>query len=195
MDIGLFGGSFNPPHIAHLIVAEVVRDQFDLSEVWWIPNATPPHKPDEELVSAEHRLAMTREIAESNPGFRVCEVEVQREGVSYTVETLRVLQDQYPDTDFALLLGSDSLDYFDAWHCPDEIAERVPLIVYKRPGAIESVAEPRFANRVRYASAPIIEVSGTEIRARRRAGRSIRYLVPEAVRTYIEAHDLYREGE
>jgi nicotinate-nucleotide adenylyltransferase len=195
MDIGLFGGSFNPPHVAHLIVAEVVRDQFDLSEVWWIPNATPPHKPDDELVAVEHRLEMTRCVVASNPHFRVCDLEVQREGVSYTVETVRVLQDQHPDTDFALIIGSDSLDHFGEWHRPDEIAERVPLIVYKRPGAIEAVAEPRFANHVRYVAAPVVEVSGTEIRARCRAGRTIRYLVPDAVRTYIEAHDLYQDPE
>ncbi len=195
MDIGLFGGSFNPPHVAHLIVAEVVRDQFDLAEVWWIPNATPPHKPEDELVAVEHRLAMTRRVVESNPAFRVCDLEVQREGVSYTVETVRVLQDQHPDTDFALIIGSDSLDHFAEWHRPDEIDERVPLIVYKRPGAIESVAEPRFANHVRYVAAPVMEVSGTEVRARRRAGRSIRYLVPEAVRTYIETYDLYQGSE
>ena len=191
MDIGLFGGSFNPPHIAHLVVAEVVCDQFDLSEVWWIPNATPPHKPDDELVAVKHRLAMTERAVEGNPAFRVCNVEVEREGVSYTVETLRVLQEQHPDPDFALILGSDSLDHFANWHRPDEIAERVPLIVYKRPGAIESVAEPRFANHVRYAAAPVMEISGTEVRARRRAGRSIRYLVLEGVRSYIETHDLY----
>jgi nicotinate-nucleotide adenylyltransferase len=195
MDIGLFGGSFNPPHVAHLIVAEVVRDQFDLSEVWWIPNATPPHKPDEKLVAVEHRLEMTRRIVKSDSHFRICDLEVQREGVSYTVETLRVLQDQHPDTNFALIIGSDSLDHFAGWHRSDEIAERVPLIVYKRPGAIEAVAAPRFANRVRYVAAPVMEVSGTEIRARRRAGRSIRYLVPDAVRTYIETHDLYRDDE
>ncbi len=194
MDIGLFGGSFNPPHVAHLIVAEVVRDQFDLTEVWWIPNATPPHKPNDELVAVKHRLEMTRRIVESNPHFRICDLEVQREGVSYTVETLRVLQEQHPDTDFALIIGSDSLDHFAEWHRPDEIAERVPLIVYKRPGAIEAVADPRFANHVRYVAAPVMEVSGTEVRARRRAGRSIRYLVPEVVRTYIETHELYRNG-
>lgn len=193
MDIGLFGGSFNPPHIAHLIVAEVVRDQFDLEEVWWIPTATPPHKSNEELVSVEHRLAMTRRVVEPNAAFQICELEVQREGVSYTVDTLRVLHEAHPETDFALLLGSDSLNYFAEWHRPDEIVERVPLIVYKRPGTIEAVAEPRFANHVRYASAPMMEISGTEIRARRRAGRSIRYLVPEPVHAYIESYDLYRE--
>ena len=192
MNVGPFGGSFNPPHVAHLIVAEVVRDQFGLDEVWWIPNATPPHKPNDELVAVQHRLTMTERTVEGNPASRVCGVEVERDGVSYTVETLRVLQDQHPDTDFALILGSDSLDHFADWHRPDEIAERVPFIVYKRPGAIESVADPRFVNDVRYAAAPVMEISGTEVRARRRAGRSIRYLVPEAVRAYIDTHDLYR---
>ena len=192
MNVGLFGGSFNPPHVAHLIVAEVVRDQFGLDKVWWIPNATPPHKPNDELVAVQHRLTMTERTVEGNPAFRVCGVEVERDGVSYTVETLRVLQDQHPDTDFALILGSDSLDHFADWHRPDEIAERVPLIVYKRPGAIESVANPRFANNVQYAAAPVMEISGTEVRARRRADRSIRYLVPEAVRSYIHTHSLYR---
>ena len=193
MDIGLFGGSFNPPHVAHLVVAEVVRDQFDLESIWWIPNATPPHKPNGELAAVEHRLAMTRAAIDDNPAFQLCDIEVERAGVSYTVDTVRALQEQHPDTDFGLIIGSDSLDQFAEWHCPDEIAERVPLVVYKRPGVLEAVAEPRFANRVQYAAAPVMEVSGTEIRSRRRAGRSIRYLVPDAVRQYIEAHDLYRE--
>lgn len=195
MDVGLFGGSFNPPHVAHLIVAEIVRDQFDLDEVWWIPNATPPHKSNEKLAEVNHRLEMTRRVVEPNPTFRLCDLEVEREGVSYTVETLRVLQENYAETRFALIIGSDSLDHFAEWHRPDEIAERVPLIVYKRPGAIEAVAESRFANHVRYVAAPIMEVSGTEVRARCRAGRSIRYLVPDEVRTYIETHGLYTEGE
>lgn len=192
MEIGLFGGSFNPPHVAHLIVAEIARDQFGFDEVWWIPNATPPHKSDDELAGVEHRLAMTRHAVADNPMFRVCEIEIEREGVSYTVETLRALQDEHPDTNFGLLIGSDSLDHFGDWHKPDEIAERVPLVVYKRPGVIEEVAEPRFANRVRFVSAPVMEVSGTEIRSRRRAGRSIRYLVPESVRSYIREHNLYQ---
>jgi len=195
MDIGLFGGSFNPPHVAHLVVAEIARDQLGFDEVWWIPNATPPHKSHDELAAVEHRLAMTRRAIAGNPSFRVSEIEVGREGVSYTVDTLRVLQDEHPDTDFGLLLGSDSLDHFGEWHRPDEIMERVPLVVYKRPGIIEDVPEPRFANRVRFVSAPVMEVSGTEIRSRRRAGRSIRYLVPETVRSYIREHNLYRGTE
>jgi nicotinate-nucleotide adenylyltransferase len=192
MDIGLFGGSFNPPHVAHLIVAEVARDQFGVDQVWWIPNAMPPHKSNEELASVDHRVAMTRRAIADNPGFRLCDIEVERSGVSYTVDTVRALQETHPDTDFGLIIGSDSLDHFAEWHRPDEIAERVPLVVYKRPGVIDTVPEPRFASHVRFVAAPVMEVSGTEIRSRCRAGRSIRYLVPEPVRTYIDEHELYQ---
>ena len=189
--IGLFGGSFNPPHMAHLIVAETVRDQFGLEEIWWIPSHRPPHKSDEELATASHRLAMTEAATADNPAFRVLDIEVQRDGVSYTVETLRALQDAHPRTAFWLIVGSDSLRGFASWHCPDEIVERVPLIVYKRPGAISSIGNPKFANHVRFADAPLLEVSGTEVRARCKKSRSIRYLVPQSVRRYIETHSLY----
>lgn len=191
MDIGLFGGSFNPPHVAHLIVAETVRDQFGLDQIWWIPSHRPPHKEDGELVAAHHRLAMTRRATEQNPAFEVSDIEIQREGVSYTVHTLRALQEEHPDTSFWLIIGSDSLRDFGAWHRPDEIVDRVPLIVYKRPGAISSIADPQYTNHVRFADAPLLEVSGTEVRARCRKGRSIRYLVPEPVRQYINEHALY----
>jgi len=192
MDIGLFGGSFNPPHVAHQIVAEVVRDQFDLDAIWWIPNDTPPHKGPANLAAAACRLRMTELTVQDHPCFRVEDLEIQRAGVSYTVDTVQALQERHPETDFALIIGSDSLDQFASWHKPDEIVRRVPLIVYKRPGGLDDVAEPRFANHVKYASAPMMEVSGTEIRARCRRGRSIRYLVPDAVRSYIESNDLYR---
>lgn len=196
MKIGLFGGSFNPPHTAHLIVAEAVHDQFGLDAVWWVPSYMPPHKDTDELASAAHRLEMTRRATASNPSFEVLDVEIERDGVSYTVETLRILQDRHPDYDFCLIIGSDSLRHFGSWHRPDEIVERAPLIVYKRPGAISSIVDPEYGNQVRFADAPLLEVSGTEVRARRRSGRSIRYLVPDSVRTYIEEHGLYaRENQ
>ncbi|WP_022835933.1 nicotinate-nucleotide adenylyltransferase [Salisaeta longa] len=191
MTIGLFGGSFNPPHVAHCIIAEVVRDQFELDEIWWIPNGTPPHKTDRTLASAAHRKAMVQRVTDAHAPFRLCTVEMERDGPSYTVDTLRRLQARHPQHDFHLIIGSDSLDTFASWRAPDEIVERVPLIVYKRPGGLNAVAERRFANRVRYAAAPVLELSSTEVRARRRAGRSIRFLVPDAVQQYITSHDLY----
>ncbi len=191
MNVGLFGGSFNPPHLAHLIVAETVREQFRLDQVWWIPARRPPHKAEETLVSSQHRLAMTRRATQDHPAFAVSDVEVRRAGTSYTVETVRALQAAHPEYAFSLLLGGDSLRDFGTWRQPEEIVARVPLIVYRRPGAAEIEVEPYLAGRVRFAEAPLLEISGTEIRARLREGRSIRYLVPDAVRAYIEEHGLY----
>ena len=194
MDIGIFGGSFNPPHIAHLIVAELVRDQFGLEEIWWMPSAQPPHKRPHSLAAPRHRLAMTRLATADQPAFEVSEVEIERGGTSYTVDTVRALQEAHPGTDFGLVLGSDSLVHFGAWHRPDEIVRRVPLIVYRRPGTSPLEAPPRFADRVRLADAPLLEVSGTALRARRRQGRSVRYLVPPAVLEYMNRHGLYVES-
>lgn len=191
MRIALFGGSFNPPHIAHLIVAEVARDQFGFDAVWWIPNATPPHKANDRLAPASHRLAMTRTAVTEHDGFAVCDIEIERPGVSYTVDTVRALTEQHPDTAFSLLIGSDSLDTFHTWRAPDTIADLVELVVYKRPGGLGDVAAPRFANQARFVAAPMLEVSSTEVRQRCYEGRSIRYMVPPAVQTYIRTHGLY----
>jgi nicotinate-nucleotide adenylyltransferase len=198
MRIGIFGGSFNPPHVAHLIVAETVREQFALDRVLWIPNRQPPHKPEASLVAAAHRLAMVRLAVAGNPAFEVSEVELWRTGVSYTVDTVAALQAERPGDTFFLLIGGDSLRDFPSWYRPGEIVRRVPLLVYRRPDAAADVPADvpadvlaALAGRVQFAEAPLLEVSGTEIRARRRAGRSIRYLVPEPVRAYIEANGLY----
>ncbi|MFO8231422.1 MAG: nicotinate (nicotinamide) nucleotide adenylyltransferase [Longimonas sp.] len=191
MRIALFGGSFNPPHIAHLIVAEVACDQFEFDAVWWIPNATPPHKTNDHLAPASDRLAMTRAAVADHEGFSVCNIEIERPGVSYTVDTVRALTEQHPEASFSLLIGSDSLDTFHTWREPDTIAELADLVVYKRPGGLGDVAAPRFANCARYVAAPMLEVSSTEVRQRCYDGRSIRYMVPAAVRSYIRTHGLY----
>jgi nicotinate-nucleotide adenylyltransferase len=193
MHVGIFGGSFNPPHLAHLVVAESVRDQFRLDEVLWIPNGRPPHKTlDQELVAPAHRLAMTRLATSDNPAFRVSDIEMRDAGTGYTVDTLRLLEASYPETHFELILGGDSLADFSGWHRPGEILDRVPLIVYHRRG-FDGIAEamPSVA-RIRFVDAPLLDVSGTRVRERLRQGRSVRYLVPESVRAYIEAEHLYR---
>lgn len=193
MNIGLFGGSFDPPHLAHLIVAETVREQFRLDQVWWIPAFEPPHKDEAALAASRHRLEMTQRATRDNPGFATSDVEIQRAGTSYTVDTVRRLQEVYPAYAFSLLLGGDSLHEFASWYQPEEIVARVPLLVYRRPGAADEAPAASFLEgRVRFADAPLLDISATEIRARVRAGRSIRYLVPAAVQAYIEEHGLYR---
>lgn len=196
MTIGLFGGSFNPPHLAHLIVAETVRDRADLDEVWWVPARTPPHKQNDgsaELVAPEHRLAMTERAVASNPAFTVETLELEREGPSYTADTIRILQERRSEDRFCLVIGSDSLAGLPDWHRPDAIVDRVELLVYPRPGVDLSGVPDRFREAATFVDVPRLEISGTAIREDLAAGRSVRYLVPEAVRAYVDRHGLYTE--
>ena len=189
--VGIFGGSFNPPHVAHLAVAEAARDGLALDRVVWIPAATPPHKQHLNLTSPEHRLAMTRLAVADNEAFVVSDMEIGRAGVSYTVETVRALQDANPEVDFHLLVGGDSFAQFHTWVEPDEIARRVSLVVYPRPGADLSEVTPSLMARATVLDRPLLDPSSTALRRLLRTGRSARYLVPDAVLAYIAEHGLY----
>lgn len=192
MKIGLFGGTFNPPHLAHLVVADTVLDRLNLDQVWWIPTATPPHKQHKEgVVAPEHRLAMTERATASNDSFKVCNVEIQRQGVSYTVDTIRVLQEQYPKNSFWFVLGGDMLVDFPSWHRSDEIVERVPLVVYPRPNAELTQVPEKYRSYAQQVETPLMGISGTDIRQRIRNGYSCRYIVPDTVLAYIQQHKLY----
>lgn len=193
MQIGLFGGSFNPPHLGHLFMAEWIRERFSLDEVWWIPAHQPPHKQDHRLAASQHRLAMTELATADHPAFRVSDVELAREGVSYTIDTIEQLQQAHPDARFRLIIGGDSLRDFRSWHRPDDILDCVAIIAYRRPGDAIDMLDDALRDRVRIAEAPRLDLSSTAIRGRIRAGRSVRYWVPESVRSYLEAHRLYRD--
>lgn len=192
--LGVFGGSFNPPHVGHLAVAEAAAQAAGLDEVLWMPAATPPHKRDDpSLASADDRLAMVRLATQGNTRFRVSDAEVRRDGVSYTVDTLRELHGEIPDAHWHLLIGGDSLDAFASWREPDAIVGLARLIVYARPGASGQVPEglAPFVDRV---EGPLLDLSSTQLRQRIAAGRTVRYLVPDAVRDYITRHGLYASG-
>lgn len=189
--IGIFGGSFNPPHVAHLIVAELVRDQFGLDGILWLPNYQSPLKRHQDAAAPEHRLAMTRLAVKGNDTFHLSEMEIRHEGVSYTVDSLRTLQDSNSKIDYSFIIGSDGLAHFESWREPQEILERVRLIVFPRPGT-ERVDPPAgFEDRIVTAEAPLLEISGTVIRERIQSGKSFRYLVPETVHDYILEKGLY----
>jgi len=191
--LGVFGGSFNPPHQAHLIVAERVCDALALDKVLWIPAHIPPHKQhDPELAAPEHRLAMTRLAIQGNPHFELSDIELKRSGPSYTVDTLRTLKQEYPGTELFLILGGDSFQQFPTWHQPEEIVKYAHLVVYHRPGADFSKVPERFIKHAYFIRTPLLEISGTTIRKWVRTGHSIRYVVPDTVRLYIEEHHLYR---
>lgn len=191
MRVGLFGGSFNPPHVAHLMIAETIREQFALDRILWIPAYQPPHKAAAVLASPEHRLNMTRLATADNPYFTVSALEIERQGTSFTFDTICALQADAPDTSFYFLLGGDSLHGFPSWHRPYDILARVPLIVYHRPGASPTLPDGLPHERIHFAEAPLIELSSKDIRQRVYAGQSIRYRVVDAVQAYIHEHRLY----
>ncbi len=189
----VFGGSFNPPHVAHLAIAEAAADSVESSRVMWMPAATPPHKQnDADLASAEHRLAMTRLAIEGNGRFEVSDMEIRRGDVSFTVDTLRVLADANPDAELALLLGGDSLVEFPSWREPEAILELARLLVYRRPGAHEDAIPNWVMERVTFIDALEVDVSSTELRQRIREGRSVQNLVPKNVIDYVNVNALYR---
>ncbi len=190
--IGLFGGTFDPPHAGHLALAEWARESLALNRVLWIPAGAPPHKRVLRLSSAAHRVAMTRHAVRGNPAFVVSTLESSRVGPSFTVDTLRAVRRAHPRARLYLLMGADSLDEFPAWHEPDAILALATLAVAARPGALAAPRARALARRVTWLDNPGLDLSSSALRARARSGRSLRYLVPDAVGRYIARHRLYR---
>jgi nicotinate-nucleotide adenylyltransferase len=187
--IAIFGGTFDPPHFGHLALAEWARVELALDQVWFVPAGEPPHKRGAAPTAARHRLAMTRLATRGNPGFRVGALECRRAGPSYTVDTVRAFARTHPGSRMHVLMGADTYATFDGWREPAAITRAARLVVALRPG----VRVPR-AGRVAWLSNPGIDVSSSALRARAARGRSLRYLVPDAVARYIERHRLYRKG-
>ena len=197
--IGLFGGTFDPPHVGHLALAEWARDALRLDRVLLVPAGRPPHKGRARLSSVTHRVAMTRLAARDNRAFTVSTLETRRDGPSFTVDTLRALRRREPRARIFLLIGADSLEEFPGWHDPRGILSLATLAVADRPGVRAGARRPARAAdglprgaRVAWLRNPGLDLSSSAIRARVRAGRTVRYLVPDAVARYIARHRLYR---
>jgi nicotinate-nucleotide adenylyltransferase len=200
--IGLFGGTFDPPHFGHLVLAEWARVRLRLDRVVFVPAGTPPHKRGRRLTDAALRLALTRLAVRGNPAFTVSGFEARREGPSFTVDTLRHFHARQPGASFYLLMGADSLADFPDWHEPGEIVRLATLVVAVRPAAPapairargHSLVQARAPGRVILLDNPLVAISSSALRARARAGRSLRYLVPDAVAAYVARHGLYGRG-
>ena len=196
--VGILGGTFDPIHYGHLVIAEEAREALGLERVLLVPSATPPHKPDRVVTAAEHRLVMAQLAAAGNPAFSVSPIEVDRGGFSYTVETLEALLREGV-SDPWLIMSAEALAGFPAWRRPDVILDLCRLAVVPRAhhAALEAswVHEhfPGREGRVRFLSGPLLPISGSVVRRRATAGRSVRYLVPDAVAAYIADHALYTE--
>lgn len=198
--IGILGGTFNPMHLAHCILADQALDARQLDEVQIIPAFVAPHKEGEPVTEAKHRLEMARLAVAGRPGLVVSDREIRRKGVSYTVDTLRELQGEQPEASLFLILGADSVAGLPDWREPAEILQRATLIPVARPGQVldfrplAGLCPPDrlVAAQANILPMPQLEISSTDIRQRVAAGRSIRYLVAPAVEAYIKAHGLYR---
>ena len=189
--IGFLGGTFDPPHLAHLVLAQTALDELQLKEIWFVPAFLPPHKRGEKVTSFQHRLRMVRLAVRGHRRFKVLTIEKEKGGLSYTLETLPLLRKKHPQARFYLLLGSDNLNEFSGWKEPEKIFSMAQPVFAHRPLTEEKL--PAWMERAIWLSNPRLEISATDLRARVRAGRAIRYLVPEAVERYIRIKGLYRD--
>lgn len=189
--IAVLGGTFDPIHMGHLVLAEQVREQFQLERVIFIPSASPPHKTEQKLSLAIHRFEMTKLALEGNSYFFVSDIELKREGLSYTVETLRKLKELYEDSKIYFLTGSDVLDEITTWKDPEEIYKLAKIVIAVRPGFDKFDPEDHFAQRSIIAKITGVDISSSQIREKVRKGESIKYLVPSKVEEYIKKKNLY----
>ncbi len=195
MKVALFGGTFDPPHCAHRQIADAAHREFGFDQVWWIPAVWPPHKAGLAVTGFTHRLAMVRLEVRGCPAFRVKDLESNRLGPSYSVDTVEAAVRAHPEHQFSLLLGGDSLEQFHRWHAPERIVAQVPLVVCRRRGVKVAGPLPSFLKgRIRYCSIAPAPVAGTAVRALVARAGDAGGVVSEAVQAYIAAHGLYRNA-
>ena len=201
MRTGILGGTFNPPHLGHLVCAQEAHLQLGLDRVIFIPAASPPHKPVEDEPGIDQRLALCRAAIEGDEErFAVSDLEASREGPSYTVDTLEELRSGMPDSELFLIVGADVAVGFPEWRDPRRVLSLAHLAVADRPGTPREAVNQALAQldgdgRTSFFDMPEVEISSTMLRERVRTGGPTRYLMPDAVRRYIDQHRLYRRGE
>lgn len=212
MSLGVFGGTFNPVHLAHLRLAEAAREALALERVLFIPSADPPHK-SHDLASAAQRLEMVELAIASNPSFEALDLELRRAGPSYSIDTLHALSELYPGQALWFLMGTDTLAELDTWREPEALFGLANIAVVGRPGStrrsLESLLPGRLAagfvagpdglqhgsgHEIRSVAFSPLDISASDIRRRIGRGASIRYLVPDAVAEYIDKNRLYEGG-
>ena len=200
MRLGILGGTFNPPHLGHLVCAQEAHGRLSLDRVLFVPARIPPHKPVEHEPGPEHRLEMCRVAVADDERFAVSDMELQREGPSFTVDTLRRLSIQAPQDELVLILGGDIAAGLTEWHEPERVLELATVAIAARRGTTrdavdETLGRLRGGDRARFFAMPRIGISSTMVRRRVGAGQPIRYFVPDQVEGYIKRHGLYSQME
>ena len=197
--VGILGGTFDPIHVGHLMTAEAVRDEYHLDKVIFIPAAVPPHKQNQDVTEAMHRYVMTVLATCSNPNFEVSDIEMNRPGPSYTIDTIRELLERFgEDTEFYFITGADAIQEIHTWDRIEELLEMCHFIGVSRHGCIPDVIQIKASfgelgkRKIHRLETPELEISSTDIRNRIKKGYSIKYIVPTAVEQYIYKQGLYR---
>lgn len=191
MNIGIYGGTFNPPHVGHLIVAEQVRSELNIDEIMFIPSFISPHKQEGESELSEHRLAMTKLAVKDNPHFSCSDIEVAKKDTSFTIHTLEQLKIKNPTHTFYIIIGMDNYLTFHLWKEPNRLLQSATLVVMNRPGYPRQVNEIFGTKNTIFIDVPNIDISSSNIRRRVKENRSIQYLVPKNVEKYILTNRLY----
>ncbi|MFT7032070.1 MAG: nicotinate-nucleotide adenylyltransferase [Cyclobacteriaceae bacterium] len=189
MEVGLFFGSFNPIHIGHMIIAQTVFDSTGIEELWFVVSPQNPFKKNRSLLHEFDRLDLVEMAIRENLKFKSCDVEFHMPKPSYTIDTLILLSEKYPDHQFKLIMGEDNLLHFKKWKNSDKILEHYGLIVYPRPGQMD--VELDHHDNIKFVKSPLLDISATFIRKAIKEGRSIKYLVPESVEAQIQNKGLY----
>jgi len=190
--IGILGGTFDPPHFGHLVLAQEISEKLKLNRVIFIPSAVPPHKTENEVSSAKHRFEMIKLAIKGNKLFSVSDIELKREGPSYTVNTIKELKKIYAKAELFFLTGSDILEEILSWKDPQEIYRSIKIVIGLRPGFDEIDPNNQFAQKSQIIEITSLDISSTLIKDKIKKGESIRYLVPRKVEEYIRKKKLYR---
>jgi nicotinate-nucleotide adenylyltransferase len=195
--IGVFGGTFDPPHIGHLILAAEAHHQLELARLLWVLTPAPPHKEGREITALHQRLEMVRLAIQDNAAFELSMAEIDRPGPQYTADTLKLVHQQFPGDKVVLIIGGDSLRDLPTWHDPATVvAQADELGVMRRPGDGVDLSGleqqlPGLAAKVHFIEAPLLQIASHEIRERAHSGRPFRYYVPQAVLEYVTRNHLY----
>ncbi|MFD1885464.1 nicotinate-nucleotide adenylyltransferase [Paenibacillus wenxiniae] len=192
MKVGIMGGTFDPVHIGHMLAAEAALEGCALDEVWFMPSHIPPHK-HAAGASGKQRLQMVERAIGTNPAFRTLDIELERGGVSYTIETIRALQERYGEHEFFFIIGADMVNSLTEWHGIEELAQRLTFVGVGRPGSvIDKTKMPAYLQpRVQLVNMPQVDISSTDIRERLQNGQTIRYMVHDHVYEYIKGSGIY----
>lgn len=199
MRIGIFGGTFDPPHVGHLILASEARDQLHLDCTVWVLTPDPPHKQGKEISSIEDRLKMVQMAIEEDDGFKFSHVDIDRPGPHYAVDTAKIIRETYPDKELIYLMGGDSLDGLPKWYRAEEFLSIMDGIgVMRRPGDDIDLSElfevlPELKEKLNFVTAPLLEISAEQIRRRAHQNRAFRYYLLPRIYQYIKENRIYKD--